>query len=152
MRTILGIDPSPDKHAWAIINQDLDVIGFGRDFTAECQGPSKNGLLETWIEMIASYGMPVGKEVFDTCVQIGSLMTLIPAWGPVYRVTRNSVKNSVCHSSKAKDSNIRQAVIDRFGGPQCIKKGGKLHGVAGDTWAALAVCLAALDPEVKKYE
>lgn len=72
------------------------------------------------IEMIASYGMPVGKEVFDTCVWIGRFiedMNCIPQ----DRITvteyiyRKDEKMNICHSMKAKDSNIRQALIDRFG-------------------------------------
>ena len=70
--------------------------------------------------MIASYGMPVGKEVFDTCVWIGRFiedMNCIPQ----DRITvteyiyRKDEKMNICHSMKAKDSNIRQALIDRFG-------------------------------------
>jgi hypothetical protein len=30
---------------------------------------------------------------------------------------------------KAKDANIRQALIDRYGGIACTKKGGALHGI-----------------------
>ena len=49
------------------------------------------------------------------------------------------VKGQICRDSRAKDSNVRQALIDRYGGPSTVKKGGVLHGVSKDVWAALAV-------------
>ena len=68
------------------------------------------------IEMIASYGMPVGKEVFDTCVWIGRFKELaIMRNKEVEYIYRKDEKMNICHSMKAKDSNIRQALIDRFG-------------------------------------
>lgn len=68
------------------------------------------------IEMIASYGMAVGKEVFDTCVWIGRFKeTAIMNHKKVEYIYRKDEKMNICHSMKAKDSNIRQALIDRFG-------------------------------------
>ena len=65
------------------------------------------------IEMIASYGMPVGKEVFETCVWIGKFAE---ASGMKENyIYRKEEKINLCQSMKAKDSNIRQALIDRFG-------------------------------------
>lgn len=63
--------------------------------------------------MIASYGMPVGKEVFETCVWIGKFAEA-SGMKESY-IYRKDEKMNICHSMKAKDSNIRQALIDRFG-------------------------------------
>jgi hypothetical protein len=69
------------------------------------------------IEMIASYGMPVGKEVFETCVWIGRF---IEAWhgDDVHLLYRKDVKLHLCGSSRAKDPNVRAALLDKFGGSQ----------------------------------
>lgn len=91
-------------------------------------------------EMIASYGMPVGREVFETCVFIGRLKERLTLMD---RITRISVKNSICHSSKAKDANVRQALIDIYGPPGTKKNPGGTYGIKGDMWAALAVATAA---------
>ena len=65
------------------------------------------------VEMIASYGMAVGKTVFETCVWIGRF---VQAWQPgdVRFVYRREVKSLLCGSMRAKDANIRQALIDRY--------------------------------------
>lgn len=65
--------------------------------------------------MIASYGMPVGKEVFDTCVWIGRFQQIALPNADTKFIYRKDEKMNICHSMKAKDSNIRQALIDRFG-------------------------------------
>lgn len=71
------------------------------------------------MEMIASYGMPVGKEVFETCVWIGRFLQ---AWGREWEfVYRREVKMHLCNSMKAKDANVRQALIDLFGAAETHK-------------------------------
>jgi len=70
--------------------------------------------------MIASYGMPVGREVFETCLWIGRF---IECWcGPYTLVYRREVKSFLCADSRAKDSNVRQAVIDRYGGKEAANR------------------------------
>jgi len=122
------------------------------------------------IEMIASYGMPVGRDVFETCVWIGRFIEASSI--PCHRLFRMDVKNHLCHSAKAKDSHIRQALIDRYGPPKgtkcpCCKgkgwagrertpcddcsgegwavKPGPLAGVVKDEWAALGVAVTWWD-------
>lgn len=95
------------------------------------------------IEMIASYGMPVGKEVFETCVWIGRF---IEAYDKDYEfVYRKDEKMNICHSMKAKDSNIRQALIDRFGAVGTKKNPGWFYGFKADIWQAYAVGVTYLD-------
>lgn len=66
--------------------------------------------------MVASYGMAVGKTVFDTCVWIGRFTELAKLQNiEVEYIYRKEEKINLCKSMKAKDSNIRQSLIDRFG-------------------------------------
>ena len=104
------------------------------------------------IEMIACYGMPVGSEVFDTCVWIGRFTERWTSEVPpavVEYVFRKDVKMNLCQNMRAKDANIRQALIDRFGGKEAgvgnKKDPGPLHGVKKDIWSALAVGLTYID-------
>lgn len=94
--------------------------------------------------MIASYGMPVGKEVFDTCVWIGRFIENSTGYSYVYR---KDEKMNLCHSMKAKDSNIRQALIDRFGVVGTKKNPGWFYGFKADVWQAYAVGVTYLDME-----
>lgn len=105
------------------------------------------------IEMIASYGMPVGASTFETCLWIGRF---IQAWvegqpDEAYTlIYRGQVKDVLCNSRRAKDANIRQALLDRYppegGGktPQIgtKKEPGPLYGVKKHAWSALAVAHA----------
>lgn len=97
-------------------------------------------------EMIASYGMAVGHSVFQTCVWIGRFMqTALTAgrdWNPIFR---QEVKLHLCNSARAKDSNIRQALIDRFGEVGTKKNPGPLFGVKSHAWAALALAVTFYD-------
>jgi hypothetical protein len=97
------------------------------------------------IEMIASYGMPVGREVFDTCLWVGRFIeTAARAAYKADLVYRRDVKLHLCGQARAKDANIRQALLDKFGGKaaQGTKATpGPLYGVKADVWSALAVAV-----------
>lgn len=58
---------------------------------------------------------------------------------------RIEVKKHLCHNGAAKDSNIRQALIDRFGPPGVKKEPGILYGVKKDIWAAMAIAVTWFD-------
>ncbi|MGF6839883.1 hypothetical protein QF001_003750 [Paraburkholderia youngii] len=102
------------------------------------------------LEMIASYGMAVGREVFETCVWVGRFMQAALC-GPdnVTLADRKSIKLHLCGSSRAKDANIRAALLDRFGGKEKAvgkkRAPGPLYGVHSHAWAALAVAVYVSD-------
>lgn len=100
-------------------------------------------------EMIASYGMPVGKEVFETVFWIGRFSVV--SGHPFHRLYRLDIKTHLCKSARAKDGNVRQALIDRFGGKDAAigkkAKPGPLFGVSSHLWSALAVAVTFFDKQ-----
>lgn len=103
---------------------------------------------EAVIEMVASYGMAVGAEVFETVFWIGRFAERWEASSgrAAARLFRREVKLHLCGTSAAKDPNVRQALIDQFGPGKeraigKAKAPGPLFGITGDAWAALAVAV-----------
>ena len=153
-RAVLAIDPGPVQSAYAIIRRkDLYVEDFGilenKKLIDTMQYICQDVNIDIAVEMIASYGMAVGATVFETCVWIGRILqSLDPHSLRSTRVYRKDVKMNLCGATKAKDANIRQAIIDRYSalyGENCTKKNGMLYKVSKDAWAAIAVGLAAID-------
>jgi hypothetical protein len=140
--SILAIDPGP-LESGRVIFRDGRVIESG-----VCKNELLIPVLRAWddalaIEMIASYGMPVGREVFETCVWIGRFVQAYRYPSLAQLVYRKDVKIHLCGTSKAKDGHIRQALIDLIG-PQGVKKApGPTYGVKSHAWAALAVAVTA---------
>ena len=65
--------------------------------------------------------------------------------GKFRKVYRQDVKLHLCKSNKAKDGNIRQALIDKLG-PQGTKKyPGPTYGIKSHAWAALGVAVTAAE-------
>ena len=154
-RTILAIDPG-NIHSAFVVYDGHNILAKGKLENSELYSLIKDQLNKQTehlaIEMVASYGMAVGASVFDTIWWAG---IFAEAYGlsRVSRVYRKEVKMHLCHSMRAKDSNIRQAIIDRYpptgGGknPQVGTKSqpGPLFGVSADIWAALAIAITFMD-------
>jgi len=145
-KVVVAIDPGPERSAllrWdgSTINvkhyaNNAAVLSFLRD-----QSISGEPLVT---EQIACYGMAVGAEVFEIAFWSGRFAEAYGA-DRVSRIPRLQVKLHLCHDSRAKDANIRQALIDRFGKPGTKKQPGLLYGITGDLWAALALAVTWLD-------
>lgn len=151
METILAIDPGPDKSAYVIYGNGTPVSHDKVDnstMLAICRGEIEFGFDILVIEQIAAMGMAVGAEVFETVFWSGRFAQ---AWGGRWhRVKRHEVKMHLCGNMRAKDANIRQAIIDRFGPGKEIAIGtkrnpGPLYKVSGDCWSALAVAVTYAD-------
>jgi len=143
---MIAIDPGPTHSALVVWNGDVittRLYALNETILALLL-ELKRGPDPLVIEQVASYGMPVGAEVFETVYWSGRFAQ---AYGSerVHRVPRLKVKLALCHDSRAKDANIRQALIDRFGKPGTKKQPGLLYGISGDLWAALALAVAWLD-------
>ncbi len=146
--TILSIDPGTTESGWCVFDGSR-VLNSGvitNPLVLELIRFNPARLL--CIEMIASYGMPVGREVFETCVWIGRYQQAWKTPESVVLVYRKDVKLHLCDSPRAKDAHIRQALLDRFGGEQAVGRKatpGPLYGVKSHAWAALAVAVTVHD-------
>lgn len=151
-RLIYGLDPGPVKSA-LVLWDGSRVIDKIYDFNeiildSRLYWRNEDIIPVLAIERIASMGMPVGDEVFETCVWTGRFMQ---AYSPnnVTRITRGQVKMNLCNSMRAKDANIRQALIDRLGVVGKKSQPGPLWGISGDLWSALGVAITYQDMKAR---
>ena len=147
---VVAIDPGYQQSAYVVWDGSR-VLEHGIEenevFVSRLQGAYALALVArpaVVIEQVESYGMAVGREVFGTVFAAGRMYQAMHSRGCVTALMpRRAVKLHLCHSAKAKDSNIRQALIDRFGGKDKAigKKAspGPLYGIRADEWQALAL-------------
>jgi hypothetical protein len=155
---VLGIDPGPTMSGWAYLDtENLRPLSHGKTPNLELLNMLRYRRIHEQpdiaaIEMVASYGMPVGREVFTTVLWCGRFFEAIDRnMVPVELIERMRVKLHHCHSNRAGDATIRQALIDRFAlGVRNHGKGTKgepgwFYGFAADAWSAYALAVLVAD-------
>ena len=156
MNVVLAIDPGTSQSAWVRFE---DGVVKGAGITSNCRMVAlieREDPCELVVEMIASYGMPVGKEVFATCVWIGRFIETGSRLGAALnQMYRNDVKLHLCGGTRANDANIRQRLIDIYGPTKAVAVGlkktpGPLYGFKRDMWAALAVGVTHINKKEKE--
>lgn len=139
-KSILAVDPGNVKSGWAHV--ELDTRSPGNIFILEGGVTENSALREKFkshkyesalliIEMFKPRGQPTAAEEFETLVQLGRFLQ---DWRGVWSyVFRQDAKLAVCGNTRARDTHIRQGLIDLFGGQEkgiggvgcksCKKKG-----------------------------
>jgi hypothetical protein len=145
---ILAIDPGTTQSGWLLCDCDGGVclpvkhgIADNDWLTGHFERCYPRAVVMEWFQ---SYGMPVGKEVFETCWWVGRFHeAALEATDRVEYLTRGKVKLHLCGSARAKDANVRQALIDLYGGKDVAVgrklNPGPLYGIKSHIWSAMAL-------------
>ena len=162
MSILVAIDPGSQQSGVVIVREsDAHVlhkaIMNNGDVIPNCismvSGRNCQGNYEFVVEMPMSYGMPVGREVFQTMFWIGRFCEQLSNCGVVLRyLGRKAIVATLCGDSKGTDSNVRRGVIECYpatgGGSEPAvgtkKQPGPLYGISGDMWSALALAVVSL--------
>jgi hypothetical protein len=154
---ILGIDPGPVHSAFVVmegerlvdkgwpLNEDLyEYLCEGRRFHMV------QAMVNEWMQY---RGMPMGSEVFETCGWIGRFEAQFIGDGDLsrcHRITNEKIRSTICHDTRAKESYIRAALYEMYGGSRRAavgtkKEPGPLYGMKGHMWSALAVAITYME-------
>ena len=149
---IMAIDPGNMESAYCVVKAEtMEPLRFDKisneALIADLAFENYGDIDVFVIERVASYGMPVGREVFDTCEWIGRFTQVIfSRYGKMPRyIFRMQEKQVICHSNTAGDANIRRALIDKYAkhdlknGKGTIRNPDWFYGFRADIWAAYAV-------------
>ena len=152
---IVAIDPGSTQSA-LVMWDGKDILARyireNRDIEYLCAHQMHCQLV---IEQVECYGMPVGVSIFETVYWTGRFCCAFDtANSPkliAQRMPRKDVKMHLCNSMRAKDSNITQALVDRFTpleknkGKGTKKNPGFFYGFKEDIWQAMALAVTYLD-------
>lgn len=108
-------------------------------------------------EKFQSYGMGIGQSTIDSIEWNGRyIQTALDRLVKVYPMPRKEVKINICGSLRAKDTNIRLALIDRFAkhdfknGKGTKKNQDWFYGFKADVWSAYAILVTFHDTKYKE--
>ena len=153
---VCAIDPGTTDSAFVIwdemtiqkkgITANYELRILLEDWRADSNGPTHYA-----IEMVQSFGMPVGKTIFETVFWIGRFWEII---GPQdkTKVYRKDIKLHHCETNRAKDTNIRHALIDKYGEPGIKANQGMTYGLKKDMWSAFAIATFITETKHSKWE
>lgn len=175
-KILLAIDPGDVQSAFVFVDMDTyKPLYFAKENNEDCMEHminyicanftivdfcegSQGNVTNCAIEMLASYGMSVGKTILFTATWVGRFHERLSGYiDHIDYIYRKDEKLCICGQMKAKDSNIRQALIDRFA--KFDFKNGRgtkanpdwFYGFKADVWAAYAVAVCWLDAQRGLY-
>lgn len=158
---ILAIDPGNIESAYVLVETDgpsIRILQADKVQNEEMLSIVRTSFADVMVlEMVASYGMPVGREVFDTCVWIGRFWQ-VDEYKRVELIYRKEEKLNLCRNAAAKDANVMRALIDRFAthdlrsGKGTKKSPDYFYGFRKDMWAAFAVAVTWIDKQRREAE
>ena len=143
---ILCIDPGSRTTGWVILEPRHGPLpglaDHGNTTTAEflkrLRSDPDLDLTAAVIEHVGHYGtgMPAGADVFDTCMLSGRMQEILESGRGVAieKIRRQTIKTHLCCRATANKSNVRQAVIDRWGGAERAIGGKKCQRCKGRGW------------------
>ena len=129
--SVIGIDPGKTL-GWFRYDE---LCAYSGEFESISDLPHAGSAVVA-IETVKPYSQPLSQDVIDTCIQIGELKRRYPR---ALLITRGEVKQHLLGRATGSDTDVRRALIDIFGDPGTKKDPGRLYGVKGHGWAALAV-------------
>jgi len=162
-KTVLGIDPGPDKSAFVVLDwANMAVLAFGHEDNDRLLAIIETTAVDDMaVENVSYYGphANIGATTIDTARWVGRFQDRritggkIPNDGGIPNVAlikNQTVRVCLCGNVAVKKNNVHQAVKDRFprtGGGACPQKGtkkepGPLYGMSGNhIWDALAIAI-----------
>lgn len=145
--TTIAIDPGDEVSGWVAYRRSpkllskLHVVAKGiwrnkhlRKLLLIFKEQRRDKMGVVAIEKPFASGMLASNELFDTCLEIGRFKQVWLNNKTFHEVHRKDVKLHICGSSRAKDPNVRQALIDRFGGKARALGGSKCRKCKGKGW------------------
>jgi hypothetical protein len=136
MTHLLAIDPGTTKSGWVYLDNGMP-LDYGWFDNEKIYELIKSLGCPVVIEDVGHYGMPVGRDVFETVRWTGRfdyLAANVCKLKVIY-IKRPDIKLHLCGSPRANDSTVRQAIIDKFGGDQVAVGGKKCIVCKGKGWA-----------------
>lgn len=165
MSVVLAIDPGNIDSAFCVIDSESRrPLRFDKVANKELARLVREELQpfdEFVIERVQSYGMAVGKSVFQTCEWTGRFVQIVSDVAldiPVSYIYRKDEKLHICGDSRAKDANIRRALIDRFAehdlenGKGTKKNPDFFYGFRADIWAAYSCGITYIEKGPSEVE
>lgn len=162
---VMALDGKFGKQGLAYDKDSIRFLDFAKADNADVKKRLTNWVFGAGedhrlvIERIQMLGMPAGRSVFETCEWVGRFTEAADAFGVTAEyVYRMDEKVTLCGNSRAKDANIRQALIDRYAkfdfktGHGTKSNPDVLYGFKADIWAALAVATTFLEQQAGTSE
>ena len=145
----VAIDPGTSKSCWVVIDELLRPIGYAWEENLDVlmrelivTGEPGTALQHYWrfgdevdervplnlvIEDVTSMGRAVGKDVFETVKWAGRFDSSLSArW-----ISRPAVKTWITGKASTKDAEVREGVINRYGGREKAIGGAKCAACNG---------------------
>ena len=156
---VVGIDPGTTESGYVVWSptpiRDTGRTIIGTVLDNESLRATLYGFCRATvvIEDVRCYGKPVGYETFRTVLWSGRFYEAAEkSINRVVLLPRMDVRKHLCGTGTAKDPDVRNALLERFGPGKALAIGtkktpGPLYGLVSHCWPALALAVTYADQQ-----